>query len=210
MFFNSRNAFFFVKTTKVNSFVNCRCTAKLITMFIIHTSQIHENSSRMIPSKAKIVWFHILTRTWLTPVDWNYKKSFVSDIIKKWNSLNFTKLEKPFLLSFLGKVRLIYIHVYVLLNLQNNFLLRHSFTGEILYLLQDSNHSLGQRWHFVGPTLTNDVGSMSFCWLGRLNCQQLVRWWSNVLSPTSPAYANVMPTILFQVSRSANVGPTWY
>ena len=122
MFFNSRSAFFFVKTTKVNSFVNCRSTAKLITMFIIHTSQIHENSSRMIPSKAKIVWFHILTRTWLTPVDWNYKKSFVSDIIKKWNSLNFTKLEKPFLLSFLGKIRLIYIHVYVLLNLQNNFL----------------------------------------------------------------------------------------
>ena len=54
----------------------------------------------------------------------------------------------------------------------------------------DSNHLLGQRWHFVGsfvgPTSTNDVSSMS----------------------TSPAYANVMPTILSQVSRWANVGPT--
>ena len=33
--------------------------------------------------------------------------------------------------------------------------------------------------------------------------------WSNTLSPTNPAYANVMPTILFQVSRWANVGRTW-
>ena len=37
----------------------------------------------------------------------------------------------------------------------------------------DSNHSLGQRWHFVcsfvGPTLANDVGAMSFCSSDRLS-----------------------------------------
>ena len=36
----------------------------------------------------------------------------------------------------------------------------------------DSNHLLGQRWHFVGsffaPTATNDVSPMSFCSSGQL------------------------------------------
>ena len=43
---------------------------------------------------------------------------------------------------------------------------------DALQILLDSNHSLGQRWHFVGsfvgPKLTNDVGPMSFCSSGRL------------------------------------------
>ena len=77
---------------------------------------------------------------------------------------------------------------------------------------RDSNHLLGQRWHFlgsfVGPTSTNDVSPVSFCSLGKRNYQPLVRCWSNARSPTSPAYANVMPTILFQVSRQTNVCPT--
>ena len=68
----------------------------------------------------------------------------------------------------------------------------------------DSNHLLGQCWHFVG----SDVGPMSFCTTDRLNCQRLIRCWFGTLSTTRPAYANVMPTILFQVSRWANVGPT--
>ena len=34
----------------------------------------------------------------------------------------------------------------------------------------------------------------------------LNRWFD--VGPTSPVYANVMPTILLQVSRWANVGPT--
>ena len=75
--------------------------------------------------------------------------------------------------------------------------------------MPDSNHLLGQRWHFVGsfvgPTSTNDISPMSFCSSGQLNCQPLVRCWSNACRPTSPAYANVMPTILFQVLRWANV-----
>ena len=37
-------------------------------------------------------------------------------------------------------------------------------------VVPDSNHLLGQRWHFagsfVGPMFTNDVGPMSFCSLG--------------------------------------------
>ena len=73
--------------------------------------------------------------------------------------------------------------------------------------IPDSNHLLGQPWHFVGsfvgPTSTNDVSPMSFCSSGQLNCQPLVRCWSNARTPTSPAYANVMPTILFQVSTYA-------
>ena len=32
-----------------------------------------------------------------------------------------------------------------------------------------------------------------------INCQPLVRCWSNARIPTTPAYANVMPTIIFQV-----------
>ena len=79
-------------------------------------------------------------------------------------------------------------------------------------LIPDSNHLLDQRWHFVcsfiGPTLTNNVGPRSFCSSGRLNCQPLVWRWPNAFSPTSPAYTNVMPTILFQVSRWDNAGPT--
>ena len=63
----------------------------------------------------------------------------------------------------------------------------------------DSNHSLGYRWHFVGcfvgPTLTNDVGPLSYCSSDWLNCQRLVRWWYNARSPKSPScicqhYAN--------------------
>ena len=78
----------------------------------------------------------------------------------------------------------------------------------------DSNHLLGQRGHFVGSsvglTSTNDVSPVSFCLSGQLNCQSLVRCWSNARSPASPAYADVMPTILLQVSRWANVGPIWF
>ena len=55
---------------------------------------------------------------------------------------------------------------------------------------------------------TNDVSPISFCSLGQRNCQPLFRCWSNARSPISPAFANVIPTILFQVSRWANVGPT--
>ena len=77
------------------------------------------------------------------------------------------------------------------------------------YLSIIPDNLLGQRRYFVGSfvgsTSTNDVSSMSFCSSGQLNCQPLVRCWSNSRSPTSPAYANVMPTILFQVYR---VGPT--
>ena len=62
-------------------------------------------------------------------------------------------------------------------------------------MIPDSNHLLDQRWHFFGsfvdPTSTNDVSPMSFCSSGQLNCQPLVRCWSNARSPTSPAYANV-------------------
>ena len=80
--------------------------------------------------------------------------------------------------------------------------------------IPDSNYLLTKLRHFVGslidPTLINCDGPMSFCSSGPLNCQRLVRCWSNALSPTSPAYVNVMPTILFQVSRWANVGPTWF
>ena len=69
----------------------------------------------------------------------------------------------------------------------------------------DSINLLGQRWHFVGsfvgPMSTNDFSPMSFCSSGQLNCQPLVRCLSNARSPTSLAYAKVMPTILFQVSR---------
>ena len=67
----------------------------------------------------------------------------------------------------------------------------------------DSEHSLGQRWHFVGtfvgPTLTNDVGYMSCCSSGRR-------------LPTSPAYVNVyvMPTIISQVLLWTNVGSSWF
>ena len=49
---------------------------------------------------------------------------------------------------------------------------------------------------------------MTFHSSGQLNYQPLVRCWSNAFSPTSPAYANVMPTILFQESSWVNVGPT--
>ena len=67
---------------------------------------------------------------------------------------------------------------------QKNFTLTY-------YVIPDSNHLLGQRWHFVGsfvgPTSTNDVSPMSFCSSGQLNCQPLVRCWSNARSPTNPA-----------------------
>ena len=53
---------------------------------------------------------------------------------------------------------------------------------------------LARRWQM------SDVGSISFCSSGRLNCQRLVRCWSNALSPASPACANVIPTIPYQVS----------
>ena len=52
-------------------------------------------------------------------------------------------------------------------------------------------------WSVVGPTLTNDVGPISFHTPDRPNCQRLVRCWPNALSPTSPAYANVMPTLVW-------------
>ena len=38
-----------------------------------------------------------------------------------------------------------------------------------------SNHLLGQRCHFVGPTLTNDFGAMSYCSLGRLGSMLVYR-----------------------------------
>ena len=71
--------------------------------------------------------------------------------------------------------------------------------------LPDSNHSLGQHWHFVGsfagPTLTTDVGPMSFCSSGRLNCQRLVRCKSNALRPTCKPY-------ICQRNANPRVGPT--
>ena len=74
------------------------------------------------------------------------------------------------------------------------------FRGFSIYNVSpDSEHSLGQRWHFVGPTLTNDVGYMSCCSSGRR-------------LPTSPAYVNVyvMPTIISQVLLWTNVGSSWF
>ena len=56
--------------------------------------------------------------------------------------------------------------------------------------IPDSNHLLGQPWHFVGSF----VGPTSLCSSGQLDCQSLVRCWSNARTPTNPAYANVMPT----------------
>ena len=74
----------------------------------------------------------------------------------------------------------------------------------------DISHLLGQRWHFVGsivgPTLTNDVTRRHFAHQADIiDCQRLVRCWYNVFSPTTLPYANVMPTILFQVLRWANI-----
>ena len=71
---------------------------------------------------------------------------------------------------------------------------------------------------FVGPTL---AFCWQFCWFDvdkwrssdvtlLIGPTKLSTVASMALSPTSPAYVSVMQTILFQVSRWANVGPKWF
>ena len=50
----------------------------------------------------------------------------------------------------------------------------------------------------------HDLNSLSTS--AQRNCQQLHQSWSNALCPTSPVYADVMSTILYQTMRWANVG----
>ena len=48
-------------------------------------------------------------------------------------------------------------------------------------IIPDRNHSLGERWYFVGSivgtTLTTGVGPTSFCLQTQRNCLRLVRCW---------------------------------
>ena len=98
----------------------------------------------------------------------------------------------------------IYSHIFFLVFLLRGF--SHNFS--------DSNQSYDQRWHLagsiVGPMLTSDLGPVLFYSSDGLNRERLVRCWPNTLNPTIPAYTNVMPILLFQVSGLTNVGPTWF
>ena len=73
-------------------------------------------------------------------------------------------------------------------------------TWKFTHNFSDSNHSLGQCCHLVGSIfgqmLSNDISTILFRLSGRLNRQRLVRNWSYALSPTIPAYANVMTITL--------------